>query len=84
MQVFTRARGADVSLRDVTIAQMGTRATECGWCHSPEARGGFLEIWKSQLVEFCRPKKKGDFRLLAEALGRCRTRLWGVQMKKPE
>ena len=24
----------------------------------------------------CRPKKKGDFRLLAEALGRCRTR-WG-------
>ena len=31
---------------------------------------------KRQLAESCRPKKKGDFRLLAEALGRCRTR-WG-------
>ena len=29
-QVFTHARGADVSLRDVTIAQMGNGATECG------------------------------------------------------
>ena len=28
-------------------------------------------------VESCRPKKKDDFRLIAEALGRCRTR-WGV------
>ena len=37
-------------------------------------RGGFWEIWKSQLVGFWRPKKKGDFRLLAEAL--CRVRTW--------
>ena len=29
-QVFTRAGGADVSLRDVTMAQMGNGATECG------------------------------------------------------
>ena len=29
-QVFMRAAGADVSLRDVTIAQMGNRARECG------------------------------------------------------
>ena len=29
-QVFTRAGGTDVSLRDVTIAQMGNGATECG------------------------------------------------------
>ena len=40
-QVFTRAGGADVSLRDVTIAQMGNGATECGWRHAPEAREGF-------------------------------------------
>ena len=42
-QVFTRAGGADVSLRDVTIAQM--------WRHAPEACGGFGGFWKSQLVE---------------------------------
>ena len=28
-QVFTCAGGADVSLRDVTIAQMGNGASEC-------------------------------------------------------
>ena len=31
-----------------------------------------LRFEKSQLVEFCRQKKKVDFLLLAEALGRCR------------
>ena len=50
-QVFTRAGGADVSLRDVTIAQMGNGARECGGRHAPEARGGFWKFWKSQLVE---------------------------------
>ena len=40
-------RGADVSLRDVTIAQMGNGTTE--WRHAPEARGGFWGFWKSQL-----------------------------------
>ena len=30
---------------------MGNGARECEWCHAPEARGGFWEIWKSQLVE---------------------------------
>ena len=49
--MFTRADGTDLSLRDVTIAQMGNGATECGWRHAPEARGGFGEIWKSQWVE---------------------------------
>ena len=47
-QVFTHAGGTDVSLRDVTIAQMGNGATECGWRHAPEARGGFGGFWKSQ------------------------------------
>ena len=28
-QVFTRPGGADVSFRDVTIAQLGNGATEC-------------------------------------------------------
>ena len=28
-QVFKRARGADVSLRDVSIAQMGNGACKC-------------------------------------------------------
>ena len=32
------------------------------------ARGGFWWFWKSQLVESCCPRKKGDIRLLAEAL----------------
>ena len=50
-QVFTRAGGADVWLRDVTIAQTGNGARECGWHHAPEARRGFGGFWKSQLVE---------------------------------
>ena len=49
MQVFTRAGRADVSLRDVTIAQMGNGASECRWRHAPEARRGFGGFWKSQL-----------------------------------
>ena len=44
--VHARARGADVSLRDVTIAHVGNRARECEWRHAPEARGGFWEFWR--------------------------------------
>ena len=58
-QVFTRAGGTDVSLRDVTIAQMGNGATECRWRHAPEAHGGFGGFWKSQLVEL-RPASGED------------------------
>ena len=47
--VHARAHGADVSLRDVTIAQMGNGATEFGWRHAPESRWGFWGFWKSQL-----------------------------------
>ena len=60
-QVFKHAGGADVSLRDVTIAQMGNRATECGWRHAPEARGGFWGFWKSHLVEFCLGRRRLAF-----------------------
>ena len=61
MQVFMRAGGADVSLRDITIAQMGNGAREWGWRHAPEARGGFWRFWKSQLVQFCLGKRQLAF-----------------------
>ena len=48
--VHARTGGADVSLRDVTIAQMGNGASKCEWRHAPEARGGFWEFWR-KLVE---------------------------------
>ena len=49
-QVFTHTRGADVSLRDVTIAQMRNGVRECEYRHTPEARRGFWEFWR-KLVE---------------------------------
>ena len=62
-----RAGGADVSLRDVTMAQMGNGARECGWRHAPEACGGFWRFWK-KLVSWVLPREKTvGFRLLAEA-----------------
>ena len=41
----------DVSLRDVTIAQMGNGDTAFEWRHAQEACGGFWEIWKVSWVE---------------------------------
>ena len=62
--MFTRTGGADVSLRDVTIVQMGNGARECRWRHAPEAHGGFGGFWKSQLVELRTRHRTGrvDFR----------------------
>ena len=60
-QVFTHVRGADVSLRDVTIVQMGNGAREFEWRHVPEARGGFGGFWKCQLVEFCLGRRRLAF-----------------------
>ena len=57
-QVFTRA---DVSLRDVTIVQMGNEVRDCRWHHAPEACGGFGGFWKSQLVEFCLGRRRLTF-----------------------
>ena len=80
-QVFTCAGGADVSLRDFTIAQMGNGARECRWCHAPEARRGFWGFWKSQLSWVLPREKTVGFRLLAEArpvaLWRVPHVLWG-------
>ena len=78
-QVFTRAVGTDVSLRDVTIAQMGNGVTECGWRHAPEESaedlGDFEKV--SELSWVLPQKKTVDFRLLAEALRWVRT-CWGA------
>ena len=63
--MFTRAGGTDVSLRDVTIAQMANGDRECGWRHALEARGGFRGFWKSQRV-LPQEKTVGSL-LLAEA-----------------
>ena len=69
----SRARGVDVSFRDVTIKipymWVTSRTGSVAW-----------DLKKSQLVEFCGRKKKVDFRLLAEALGRCCT-LFGADGK---
>ena len=53
-----RAGGADVSLRDVTIAQMGNGASKCEWRHAPEVCGGFGEFWR-KIVEL-RPASGED------------------------
>ena len=60
---------------------MGNRARECEWHHAPEARGGFWEFWR-KLVELRTGQRtrRVDFRLLVEALGRCRAR-WGGRWK---
>ena len=85
--VHARAGEANVSLRDVTIAQMGNGASKCEWRHATEARGGFGDFWKSQLSWDLPREKTVDFRLLAEArpvaflAGAARE---GGQMKKPE
>ena len=74
-QVFTRVGGTDVSIRDVTIAQMGNGDTEYGWRHAPEARGGFGGFWKSQFVSWV-PGSEEDGWLsgLAEARRICELR----------
>ena len=43
---------------------MGNEAWECEWRHALEVRGGFSEIWKSQLVELRTRLRTGrvDFR----------------------
>ena len=70
--MFTRAGGADMSLRDVTIAQMGSGA-RVRWRHVPEAHGGFGWFWKSQLVELCLGRRRLAF---AWPFGGCH-KCWG-------
>ena len=57
---------------------MGNGVSKCEWRHAPEARGRFGEFWR-KLVELRtgHRTRRVDFRLLVEALGRCRTRWRG-------
>ena len=52
---------------------MRNGVTECGWRHAPEARGGFGEFEERELRWDLPREKTVGFRLLAEALGWCRT-----------
>ena len=73
-QVFERAGGVDMSLRDVTITHIGSGVTECGWRHAPEERRGFWEFLKKSVSwdETC----LGGRRLVFASL---RRPLWWVQ-----
>ena len=85
VQVLTRVRGGCVVHRCQNKNPIERLTSGCEWRLAPEAHARrVLGILKKSVswVESCCPKKKGDFRLLAEALGWCRTR-WG-QMVKPE
>ena len=84
--VHTHTRGADLSLRDVIIAQMGNGARECEWRHAPEESaedfGGF---WKSQWVEFCLGRRRLAFAYSLKPgqwpCGGCQT-CWGAGIWK--
>ena len=79
-QVFTHAGGADgadVSLRDVTIARDGKRGYRVRvTSRTGSARKILGDFEKVNRVDTRHPTRRVDFRLLVEALGRCRTR-WG-------
>ena len=56
--VFMCAHEADMSLRDVTIAQMGNEASKCEWHHAPEAHRGFWDFEKVSWVETCLGRRR--------------------------
>ena len=60
--VHPRMRGADVSLRDVTVAPMENGDGECEWRHAPEARVGISGILKKvSWVESCLGRRRLTF-----------------------
>ena len=65
--------GADMSLRDVTMTQMGNGARECRWRHALEVCGGFGGFWKKSVsrVENWTPNEKDWLSGLAEARRIC-------------
>ena len=78
-----------MSLRDVTIAHIGSGVTKCEWRHAPEERGGFWEILKKSVeLRWDLPRKKTvGFRLLAETFVAGATRVgrevrWKSQNRK--
>ena len=87
-QVFTHARGANVSLRDVTVGKRDYRVRVTSRTES--ARRIFWDFEKVSLLSWVLPREKTvDFRLLAEArpvaivAGATRVE-GGGQMEKPE
>ena len=85
MQVLTHAQGGCVVHRCQNKKPRERLTSGCEWRPAPEARGGFWNIWKSQLSWVLPLEKTVGFRLPAEArpeaLGWCRTRWGGGQMK---
>ena len=71
--MFTCARRADMSFKDVTIKILDRGCDQgCEWRHAPEA---WAEIFEKKAVSWVLPREKTvDFRLLAEPL--CRVRMW--------
>ena len=80
--VRVRADGADVSLRDVTIAHIGSGVTECGWRHAPEERGGFGEILKKSVSwdETCLRRRLWFSLARGDLCGGCHM-CWGSRWK---
>ena len=78
MSAGVRARGEDVSFRDVKIripeskCDFGLWMTSC----TGSVRGGFWEIWEKS-VGFLRPRKTVDFRSPPGPCGGCRTLFQG-------
>ena len=83
-QVFTCADGADMSLGDVTITQMGNWATECEWHHAPEARVGFGDFEKIRAELSPASEEDGWLSLARGGFGQVLHEMGGGQMKKPE
>ena len=85
-QVFTRVRRADVSFRDVTIAQMGNRVASANDITHRKFAEDLGIFWKSQVVEL------GTGHRTERLTFACSRGPWagvardggGGQMKKPE
>ena len=66
---YSRAHGAGVSFRDVTIKIPDRGCDEgIGWRHESET---WAEIWEKSVREFWHPKKKVDFRSSPRPCGGC-------------
>ena len=76
--VHTRARGADVSLRDVTIAQMGNGLASANDLTHRKRAEDFVRFWKKSFsrVETCLGRRRLSFA--------CSRRPWAVVARDVE
>ena len=72
--VHVPACGANVSLRDVTRAQMRNGDRECEWRHAPEACGGFWRFFKKSVELRLDTEREGSI----FGAHRGQTNLWRV------